>query len=183
MSAGVPPKKNAIYTFAIGLVSQADTKLLQNNPTLAAGDVLVSIDFGATANLATLPAVTPASSDIVKVTLSAAEMNGDDIMVVFSDAAGAEWADLFIHIKPSTRQVDDLLNKVAAVTLPGQEAPPLTPTDEQMLGWLYKVLRNRKSQTSTLWSLFADDESTVDAKAVVFKDGSTVRKEEIVSGP
>lgn len=85
----------------------------------------------------------------------------------------------------SGRMDSDVSNDLRTVTttLPGQGAPPLTPTIEEMIAWLYKTLRNRKSQTSTLWSLFADDESTVDAKATVFKDGSTVRKEEIVSGP
>ncbi len=108
MSAGTPSKKNAVYTFYVGLISQADTKLLQNNPTLAAGDVQVSTDSGAFGNLATLPVVTPSSSDAVLVSLSAGEMNGDDIKVVFSDAAGAQWCDQFIHIKTVTRQIDDL---------------------------------------------------------------------------
>jgi hypothetical protein len=108
MSAGNPPKKNAAYSFYVGLVSQANTKLLQANPTLAAGDAKVSIDGAALANLATLPAVTPAAGKGVKVDLSAAEMNGDDIQVVFSDAAGAEWCDLLVHIKTSVRQFSDL---------------------------------------------------------------------------
>jgi hypothetical protein len=108
MSAGVIPKKNTEFTFYVGLVSQANTKLLQNNPTLAAGDVLVSTDGGATSNLDTLPAVTPASSDMVKVTVSAAEMNGDDVAIVFSDVAGAEWCDLLVHFKTDTRQIVDL---------------------------------------------------------------------------
>lgn len=69
------------------------------------------------------------------------------------------------------------------ITLPGQEAPPLAPTMGQLLGWLYKVLRNRTTQTSTAWNLLADDETTVDAKAVVSDNGTTAVIEEIVSGP
>ena len=103
MSVGVSPKKNTIFTFYVGLVSQADTKLLQNSPTLATCVFQVSTDGGALANLGTLPVVTPASSDAIKVTLSAAEMNGDDIVVVFSDAAGVQWADMLIHLKTATR--------------------------------------------------------------------------------
>lgn len=69
------------------------------------------------------------------------------------------------------------------ITLPGQEAPSNTPTLLEAVGWLYKVLRNRKAQTANQWSLFADDETTVDAKAIVSNDGTTAVKQEIVSGP
>ena len=79
-------------------------------------------------------------------------------------------------------EVSDVL-KTDTVALPGQEAPPLTPTFEEMISWLYKVLRNRKDQTATLWQLYADDESTVDAKATVSSDGTTAVKQEIESGP
>jgi hypothetical protein len=79
-------------------------------------------------------------------------------------------------------EVLDVVN-VDTITLPGQEAPPLAPTHRQALGWLYKVLRNRKEQTTTEWQLMADDESTVDAKATVSDDGSTAIKQEIVTGP
>lgn len=108
MATYVPAKRATEYIFWVGLVSQADTKLLQTNPTLAAGDVKVSKDGGALANLATLPAVTPASSKLVKVTLSSTEMTADNVTVIFSDAAGAEWCDLLINIQTAARQIDDL---------------------------------------------------------------------------
>jgi len=79
-------------------------------------------------------------------------------------------------------EVDDVL-RVDTQTLPGQAAPPLSPTLVQAITWLYKALRNRKLQTATLWSLLADDESTVDAKATVSDDGTTAIKSEVVSGP
>ena len=79
-------------------------------------------------------------------------------------------------------QVVDVL-KTDTITLPGQEAPPLAPTIEEALAWLYKAFRNRKTQTATQWSLLADDESTVDAKATVSDDGTTAIKQEIVTGP
>lgn len=108
MASYITPKKNTALIFYVGLVSQASSHVLQSNPTLAAGDVKVSIDGGALANLATLPAVTPASSKAVKVSLSNSEMNGDNIVVIFSDAAGAEWDDQLINIQTSARQIDDL---------------------------------------------------------------------------
>src|SRR5688572_11630617 len=109
MSSQLFPKNGAEFIFYVGLVSQANKKIFQANPTLAAGDVKVSIDGGALANLTTLPDVDPNASKLVKVTLSAAEMTGDNIQVVFSDAAGDEWCDLVVNIQTAARQVNDLV--------------------------------------------------------------------------
>lgn len=108
MATYVPAKRGVEYIFYVSLIQQADTKLFQANPTLAAGDVTISKDGGAFANLTTLPTVTPASGKSVKVTLSAAEMTADQVLVVFSDAAGAQWCDLSINIQTAARQIDDL---------------------------------------------------------------------------
>lgn len=108
MTSYVPPKKNSGFIFYVALRSQANTKIMQANPTIAAGDFKVSTDGGSLANLGTLPTVTPASGKMVKITLSASEMNGDNVTVVCSDAAGAEWCDLVVNIQTSARQVDDL---------------------------------------------------------------------------
>ena len=108
MATYVTPKRGVEYIFYVGLASQADTKLLKGGATLAAGDVQVSKDGGAFANLTTLPAVTPAAGKGIKVTLSATEMTADNVTVVFSDAAGAEWCDLVVNIQTSARQIDDL---------------------------------------------------------------------------
>ena len=102
------PKRAEAFEYYVELVSQADTKLFQVNPTLAAGDVQVSIDGGAFANLATLPSVSPASGRQVKVKLSAAEMTGDNIGVQFVDAAGAEWCDRYDDFSLGTRTAEDL---------------------------------------------------------------------------
>lgn len=107
MTTYVPAKKGVEYIFYMGLTSQS-TGQFQASATLAAGDFKVSIDGGALANLATLPAVTPAASKMVKVTLSTSEMNGDNITVIGSDAAGAEWDDVIINIQTAARQIDDL---------------------------------------------------------------------------
>lgn len=96
-------RKNTAYIFYAALRQQADTKLFKSTPTLAAGDFKVSIDGAAAANLATLPTVTPAGGVRIKVSLSAAEMNGDNICVVASDAAGAEWCDEVWNIQTETQ--------------------------------------------------------------------------------
>jgi hypothetical protein len=81
---------------------------MQVNPTIAAGDFKVSIDGAALANLATIPAVTPAGSSMIKFTLSTSEMAGANATVVGIDAAGAEWCDITINLQTSARQIDDL---------------------------------------------------------------------------
>lgn len=108
MPSYVTPKRAAQYICYVGVADQANTKLLKANPTIAAGDFKVSVDGGAFANLATLPTVTPASGTAVKITLSASEMTGDNIVVACIDAAGAEWCDQLINIQTSARQIDDL---------------------------------------------------------------------------
>jgi hypothetical protein len=108
MATYIPPKRGVEYIFYLSLVSQADTKLLLANPTLAAGDVTISKDGGAFANLATLPTVTPASGYSVKVIVSATEMTADNVLIVFADAAGAQWCGVAINIQTAARQIDDL---------------------------------------------------------------------------
>jgi hypothetical protein len=107
MATYVPAKRATELIFYMGLVSQS-TGQFQANPTLAAGDVKVSKDGGALANLTTLPAVTPAASKMVKVTISSTEMTADNVTLIFSDAAGAEWDDVIVNIQTAARQIDDL---------------------------------------------------------------------------
>lgn len=61
---------------------------------------------------------------------------------------------------------------------PAVNASPLTK-----VAFIYKNWRNRKTQTATTWSLFADDATTVDQKATVADDGTTASKTEIATGP
>ena len=102
------PKKNVAYEFDIALVDSA-TGDFKAAPTIAAGDFKVSTDNAAFGNLATLPVVDPAGSIVVKINLSASEMNGDKIMVQCIDAAGAEWDDVLIFIDATVANVDDIV--------------------------------------------------------------------------
>lgn len=108
MSSYVPAKYGVEYIFYVGLSSVATAGAFQANPTLASGDVKISKNGGTLANLTTLPAVTPSSSKMVKVTISATEMQADNVTLIFSDASGAEWHDLIVNIHTAARQIDDL---------------------------------------------------------------------------
>ncbi len=113
MATYIPAKRATEYIFYLGLVSQS-TGQFQASATLAAGDVKVSKDGGALANLTTLPAVTPAGSKIVKVTVSSTEMTADNVALVFSDAAGAEWDEVIVNIQTAANQIDDLSARLPA---------------------------------------------------------------------
>lgn len=79
-------------------------------------------------------------------------------------------------------QVLDVLN-VDTFAEPGQEAPGATVTLVQKIGYLYKAFRNKKTQTATTMSLFADDASTVDQKATISDDSTTYTHGELTTGP
>lgn len=108
MASYVPAKYGAELIFYVGLDSVATAGAFQANPTLASGDVKISKDGGTLANLTTLPTVTPASGKLVKVTVSATEMQAENVAIVFSDASGGEWKDLILNIPTAVRQIDDL---------------------------------------------------------------------------
>ena len=66
----------------------------KSSPTLAAGDVTISKDGGAFANLTTLPVVTPAATTSVQASLSATEMQAARAVVRFIDQTSPkEWED------------------------------------------------------------------------------------------
>lgn len=108
MTSYVTPKKNSAFIIYASLPSVANSSNFQSNPTIAAGDFKVSIDGGTLNNMTNLPTVTPASSKMVQFSLTSTEMNGDNITIVGSDAAGNEWKDVIINIQTTARQIDDL---------------------------------------------------------------------------
>lgn len=143
MASKLPPVKGAAYTFRCVLFAQSDNQI-KSNPTLAAGDWKASIDGGAFANLATLPDVDPDGSVQVKVSLSADEMNGDEIMVTAIDAAGAEWHSAAWVIHTAAQTLDTMDANIDAA---------LADTAELQADWadggrLDVILDARASQTA-----------------------------------
>jgi hypothetical protein len=94
-----PPVRAQDFEFAVCLEDYANPGLFKANPTLAAGDVTISKDEGAFANLATLPTVTPASGRQVQVELTSTEMTADKVTIIFRDqTVPPEWCDYAITI-------------------------------------------------------------------------------------
>lgn len=161
----------AIFTMAVGdtvtVIADRAVKPTVDNRTLdvaAGGEAGVDFD-----NITgTLDAAEIGAGAITASTFAAGAIN-----------AAATAADFLAEINA---EVVDVMN-TDTTSLPGQGAPPLAPTLREMVAWLYKVLRNRTTQTATQWSLYADDETTIDAKATVSDDGTTATKQEVVTGP
>lgn len=81
------------------LIAGNDTDY-KSSPTLAAGDAKVSKDGGALANLATLPAVTPAASRLVRISLSSTEMEAARVVILLVDQTTPhEWEDQLVIIE------------------------------------------------------------------------------------
>jgi hypothetical protein len=98
-----PPKKNEDFLIRVALENFTAPGEFKSSPTIAAGDFKVTTDAGGLTNLGTIPAVSPAATVCVLITLSAAEMNGDVITIVGIDqTAPKEWADFFLSI-PTTQ--------------------------------------------------------------------------------
>lgn len=104
------PIKGQAYEFFLSLTDINDPVFFVTNPTIAVGDFKLSVDGGGLGNITTLPVVTPALSSIVKINLSAAEMNGDKIVVVGKDAAGDQWGDILAFLDLESGTVETILD-------------------------------------------------------------------------
>lgn len=126
------------------------------------------------------------------VNLSATNIDVDQVVASVSGAVGsvtgltASNLDATISSRATPAQVNtevvDALN-VDTYAEPGQGAPAATATLAAKINYLYKAWRNKKTQTSTTFSLFADDATTVDQKATVSDDATTATIGEIATGP
>lgn len=123
------PQIGVAYEFSLALIDTA-TGGLRANPTLATGDVKISKDHGAFANVATLPTVSPAAGVDVKVPLSATEMTvTGQVDLHFKDAAGAEWDDVFVTIQPVAHLGADSKVLLSTSAQTGVVLPRVTLTD------------------------------------------------------
>jgi len=78
-------------------------------------------------------------------------------------------------------QVADVI-KTDTVSEMAQGAPPVSPSVEQILNYLYRRLRNKVTDDGSNVKVYNDAKDTVLIKAPVSDDGSTFTKDEYVSG-
>lgn len=94
-----PPVRGENFLCRIALDSYATSGRAQASATIAAGDFKVDKDGAGLNNLNTLPAVDPAGSKLVLITLSNTEMTADVVTVVCSDQTEPpEWNDFVFCI-------------------------------------------------------------------------------------
>lgn len=129
-------------------------------------------------------------------TLSAAQVN-TEVDTALADYDAPTSAELVTEINSVQSDITALNNLSAAQVKtqivdalsvdtyaePGQEAPPATTTLAVRLRYLYKALRNPKTQTATTLSLYNDAGTVVDQKATISDDGTTYTHGKIGTGP
>lgn len=166
---------NAATTITTGLTTN-----LTGNVSGSVGSVTASVNTGQlagqTVNAAgavTFPSTVASTTNITAGTITT--------VTNLTNAATA--GDLTATMKTSVNaEVLDVLN-VDTFAEPAQGAPGATITLAAKLGYLYKFLRNKKTQTSAVFSVFNDDAATVDHKAAVSDDGTTTTVGEVATGP
>ncbi len=150
--------------FYVALFPRTATGTAQANPTLATGDVTISLDGGAFGNLGTLPDAEPNASKAVRVILSQAETNADNIVILFSDAAGAEWCDLLVNLQTVSGNFDSLTTSVAALpTAAGNAAAvwDLDATAHQTQGTFGQAIGDPVADTNTIFKATVTDATGV----------------------
>jgi hypothetical protein len=114
------------------------------------------------------------AGDVATILADTNELQGDDVpglIAALNDVSTAE---------VKTQAVAAL--NTDNYSEPGQGAPPATTTLATKIGYTYKNLRNKKTETATQFSLYNDDTTTIDQKAVVSDDSTTTTKGEFISG-
>lgn len=99
MANSNPPKRAQAFTFYVGLQDIAVNGSVMVDPAIEAGDFKISKDGGAFANLATLPAITPAGGAALKIALSGTETTCDQFVILGKDQSSPRlWADVIVCI-------------------------------------------------------------------------------------
>ena len=168
MASKLPPVKNEALTFSTVLYAQADNQI-KTTPTLAAGDVKISKDNGAIANPGTLPVEDPASSGIVKIVLTATEMNADEVVINFVDASGDEWHSqtIVLHTVAAAKQFDDMpsaIDNADATLIRGVSNTEGTADTTSLTALILATLES--SVSGTTWTIRKTGGTTFVAKTV-----------------
>lgn len=105
------PVQGEAYVFDIHLVDIDDPRFFLINPDIEAGDFQISRDGATFVDLNTLPVVTPANSNLVRISLSAFEMNVPKVNIVGLDQAETPlWEEIGIFIDVPTGSVETILD-------------------------------------------------------------------------
>ena len=129
---------------------------------------ITATEAGATGSYTATDPADTTEGDYLFIAAAGASLAVTDI------ATNIRWQD---HAGPYANELS------TARAEPGQGAPPASASPLVKQDWLYAAWRNKKTQTATTFNLFADDTTTVIAKAATSDDGTTGTVGEIASGP
>lgn len=152
--------------------------------TVQTGDAYARLGAPAGANVsADVAAINTKTTNLPAAPASTTNITAGTITTVTNLTNAPTAGDLTATMKTSvkTQAVDALATDTYAE--PGQGAPAATTTLAVKINYLYKLMRNKLTQTSTTLSVFDDAGSTVDQKATVSDDGTTYTRGEIGTGP
>lgn len=143
------PKKNIAYEFTITLTSSSTPGKFVVAATIAVGDFQISIDDAPFNNLETIPAVIPVGSKLVKISLSADEMNGNKINIIGSDPDDT-WDDVNVFIDNPVANEED-----AAITR--------------------KIIQNRQivNEHTGNMEIYDDTDTIIEFEGTIYEDGGS----------
>lgn len=185
------------FSFAVPMVKAGSDDLAATGDwTPQVGDVKVSKDTGNVANITTLPtAIGGAGSVLWQFDLSATEMQASHVAIQIVDSATKAVKDVVFEIQTygdasAQIQFDLASNNVFSsntVAEMAQGTPPVTPTAEQMLNYLYReVVRSKiivDTNTGNEKQIFADDGTTILYKKSLTDASSVTTIGEAITGP
>lgn len=197
--AGVADVYSDTTTIASDLVLvYSDTTAIHSDTTIVASDVVqIYSDTTITSSKAVqiYSDTTVVASDLVIVASDLLQVYSDttiiasdlvivasDLLQVYSDTTIIA-SDLVQVYSDTTKIASDVALLDGAGSLPGQEAPSATASPLTQISYLYKAWRNKSTQTSSQYTLYADDTTTVDQKASVSDNGTVFSRDEIGTGP
>jgi hypothetical protein len=185
------------FNFAVPVVvAGSDDLAVSADWTPQAGDVKVSKNQGNVANITTLPVLVGGTGSVLwDFALSATEMQAAEIAIQVVDSATKAIKDTVFRIQTygdaSAQFAFDLAsnnvfssNTVAEMS---QGTPPVSPTAEQMLNYLYREIVRSKiivdTDTGNEKRIFADDGSTILYKKSLTDASSVTTIGEAITGP
>jgi len=153
--------------------SLCSTDVLQSDLTQIGGVVQSATDLKDLADTG----YNPATHKVAGVVLT-------DGCTANSDMVGTDNAALAATAVTASDVNAEMVDVMTAdqTTEMGVGAPPVAPTMEQMIAYLYFRMRNKTTTTSTLDTMYADNGSTAIMKASISDNGTTFTKDEYISG-
>jgi hypothetical protein len=175
-------ESDAVRIESMAVVVKSDTSDIRSALVIIASDT-AAIEAAGGSSL-----TSDQDSKLTRVAAAIVEVDTSDIhsllTKVYSDtnAINAGEGDLSDILSLATKIYSDTTLATGTNSLPAQGTPGATATEREMIAYLYKAWRNKTTQTSSEYALYAADGTTKDHEAVVSDDGTTTTRGEVTTG-